>query len=72
MNKSDVVLIICFLFGFWFIVSLYNTIDTLGYVKDGQMTKNEYIGWRVVESAKSFLICFLISIPFLVYYFFIA
>jgi hypothetical protein len=69
---SNVIFIVLFLFIFWMIVSIYNTIDTLHYVKEQQMTRNEFIGWRVVESSKSFLIFLFVSLPFLIYYLFFA
>ncbi len=62
MLLSDSLLAIYFLFGLWLLVSVYETVTTYHFVKNGEMTFSTYLRWRIQQVSKSFIVCILISV----------
>ncbi len=62
MLLSDSLLAIYFLFGLWLLVSVYETVTTYHFVKNGEMTFSTYLRWRIQQVSKSFIVFILISV----------
>ncbi len=71
MLFDDSLLVIYFLFGLWLLISIYETVTTYHFVKDGEMTFSTYVKWRILQISKSFLVCILITALVLLISFFL-